>query len=177
MKITPAPGQTNDLGHTDSEKTALVMQAVIRENVDTPAVEQVQAVVDMVMAKSGLDLPAALQWTASKLAYYTPDVEHQTVRTPARTLKERRANCVDYTVLICATALRMGASTGFELAAYQTPDFTHVYPLVNGVVVDCVPDQVQNGLEILLRRTNFLPKLGALERHNAVPFRTKFYHV
>jgi hypothetical protein len=176
-KLTPGPGRYNDLGPASSEKTAETMRGVIAENYQSPAVEQVQCIVEMIQAKSGWDIPQCLQWVASKLAYYEPDTMHQTVRTPARLLKDKRANCVDYTVLICCVAKRMGLNAAFELAGYSGPDFQHVYPVINGVVVDVVPDQMQDGSEFFVRRSNFLPKLGALKRHKAVPIRTKLYQV
>jgi len=79
----------------------------------------------------------------------------QVVRTPAATLRDKRGNCVDYTVLIGAIATAAGIPVIIKVVALE-PDgeFVHVYPVVNGFSCDVVPFQKQDGTEYLTRDPN-----------------------
>jgi hypothetical protein len=79
----------------------------------------------------------------------------QIVRTPAATLRDKRGNCVDYTVLIGAIATAAGLPVIIKVVAFDpSGEFAHVYPVVNGFPCDVVPFQKQDGTEYLTRDPN-----------------------
>lgn len=95
-------------------------------------------------------------------AYFEPDPPTtQIIRTPRATLRDKAANCVDYTVLIGAIAKRAGLPVVIRIV--QLPgqsNFGHVYPVVNGTAIDVVPVQDQSGAEALKRHPWTQPKVG-----------------
>jgi len=96
-------------------------------------------------------------------AYFEPDPPtRQIIRTPAATLRDKAANCVDYTVLIGAVAKRAGLPVTVRIV--QLPgqnSYGHVYPVVNGIAVDVVPCQDQTGREPLTRHPWTQPSVGS----------------
>jgi len=86
-------------------------------------------------------------------ATFEPDVEGvQVIKTPAATIRTKRGNCVDYTVLIGAIAKAAGIPVIIKVVAIgDQPEFGHVYPIVNGLSCDVVPYQRQDGKERLFR--------------------------
>jgi hypothetical protein len=148
------------------------MRLVIWENYGSPGTITCVNFVRALM-KEGLTLNLALAFMAYKLAYYEPDTHTQTIRTPDRTLDDSAANCVDYTVLICCTALHFTQDVYFQLAAYMPGRYEHVYPVVNGEIIDVVPGQEQKGKERVLRGINFFPSLEALTGQIKKPVSTK----
>lgn len=99
---------------------------------------------------------------AFKHAYFEPDPpKTQIIRTPAATLRTKRANCVDYTVLIGAVAKALGRHVIIRIC--QLPgqnNYGHVYPVVDGYALDIVPGQNQYGQEIFTRRPGKIPVIG-----------------
>jgi transglutaminase-like putative cysteine protease len=95
-------------------------------------------------------------------AYFVPDPPtRQLIRTPRATLRDQRANCVDYTILIGAIAKRAGLPVVVRIV--QLPgqsSYGHVYPVINGVAVDVVPGQDQSGMEAITRKSYKLPCVG-----------------
>jgi len=96
-------------------------------------------------------------------AYFEPDPPtRQIIRTPAATLRDKAANCVDYTILIGAVAARAGLPVIVRIV--QLPgqqSYGHVYPVVNGVAVDVVPCQDQTGREVFTRHPWTQPSVGS----------------
>lgn len=175
-KTTPAPGQRRNLGPANSLKTAETMRRVIQETRTSPEVLRACHRIRQIARRYNLPVDLAAGLYAFKAAYYEPDIGNQTIRTPARTIRDKRANCVDYTVLICAIGTHFFDRVQFELAAYGPGDFTHVYPVLNGKPVDVVPDQNQTGLERVTRPIGKLPTLAAL-RATIEPERTQIFDV
>lgn len=92
-------------------------------------------------------------------AYFEPDPPTaQILRTPGATLRQARANCVDYTIFMAALASCAGLPVVIRIVKFQ-PDknFTHVYPVIAGTPVDLVIGQRQDGTEYQRRQNiNFV---------------------
>jgi hypothetical protein len=89
---------------------------------------------------------------AFRAATFFPDPDnHQYIRTLNRTLKDRRANCVDYTVFLSAFLRAMDVDHIIRMVSFDKNNpraYSHIYPLtINGVALDAVYGQDQNGLE------------------------------
>lgn len=104
----------------------------------------------------------ALANRAYNAAYFQPDAsDFQTIRTPQRLVRDERANCVDYTVFIGAIANMLGLPVVLRIV--QLPgqsNFGHVYPIVDGVAIDVVPAQREDGKEYLYRLPGTKPVIG-----------------
>lgn len=176
-KITPPRGLHNNLGATTSDKTARIMRVVILENYKTPVVQSICKNFVAELMRENWSFEDAVAYVVYKLAYYEPDTGAQTIRTPARVIDDVAANCVDYTVLICCIALNFYEPNAvcFCLAAYAPGDFSHVYPVINGQIIDVVPGQDQTGNERFTRPTNFFLSLRSRNGQDLTPVNTKFY--
>lgn len=97
-----------------------------------------------------------------KLAPFQPDpMNQQNIKTVSRLLRDRRANCVQYTVAIGAVMLAAGYPVTIRTVAYTRPEVQeHVYPVVNGLPIDVVPGQRQGGDEHLFRKLDSLVQIG-----------------
>lgn len=111
---------------------------------------------------------------AFNIAKFQPDpADNQYIRTITRMLKDRRANCVDYTTFISAFLRALKVPHIIRMASFDPNNpraYSHIYPLTqNGLILDVVPGQDQNGLEF---------KKGAKDRtfifNTEVPFVGKF---
>jgi transglutaminase-like putative cysteine protease len=90
---------------------------------------------------------------AYNAATFEPDQEgKQVLKTPAALLREKKGNCVDYTILISALAHAAQIPAIIKVVAVKnSKDFGHVYPVINGLPCDVVPYQRQDGTEHLYR--------------------------
>ena len=94
--------------------------------------------------------------------YYEKDPEQkQLIRSGLRSLKDERANCVDYCVLLSSFLLNLNIPHSFRMVSTDPtkPDnFGHIYVIANGsTILDLVIGQDQEGKEIYKRakqRTN-----------------------
>ena len=93
---------------------------------------------------------------AYNAATFEPDEEgKQVLKTPAALLREKKGNCVDYTILISALAIAANVPAIIKVVAVKnSKDFGHVYPVINGLPCDVVPYQRQDGKEHLYRKGN-----------------------
>jgi transglutaminase-like putative cysteine protease len=93
---------------------------------------------------------------AYNAATFEPDAEGiQVLKTPAALMREKKGNCVDYTILISALALAANIPAIIKVVAVKkSKDFGHVYPVINGFPCDVVPYQRQDGKEHLYRQGN-----------------------
>jgi transglutaminase-like putative cysteine protease len=93
---------------------------------------------------------------AYNAATFEPDeAGKQVLKTPAALLREKKGNCVDYTILISALAIAAGIPAIIKVVAvHNSKDFGHVYPIINGLPCDVVPYQRQDGKEHLYRQGN-----------------------
>lgn len=91
---------------------------------------------------------------AFNAATFEPDTNGiQVIKTPAATIRTKRGNCVDYTVLIGAIANALNIPVIIKVVAIgDGENFGHVYPIVNGLPCDVVPYQRQDGTEHLHRK-------------------------
>lgn len=93
------------------------------------------------LAEEVASQPGDLFHELGTLAYFSmkfsPDIKHQMIRTPQRALKDGVANCVDYTVFIGSVAHALGLPVVVRIARFKHDEgFSHVYPIVDGVVMD-----------------------------------------
>jgi hypothetical protein len=151
--ILLVPGQ-------DPEETARMMVNVIRAVKNQVAVGDCLQIANFMQQNGNVSLPLAIGMAAYKMAFFDPDITHQTIRTPNAIAREKKANCVAYTVLICAAALNCVDDVRFCLVDVGNGVFDHVYPIICGVAVDVVPCQDQNGLEKIFRKPLNLPKFS-----------------
>lgn len=93
---------------------------------------------------------------AYNAATFEPDEEgKQVLKTPAALLREKKGNCVDYTILIAALAYAANIPAIIKVVAVKnSKDYGHVYPVINGLPCDVVPYQRQDGKEHLYRTGN-----------------------
>lgn len=88
-----------------------------------------------------------------KLVYFFPDpASAQYVRTVNRTLKDRRGNCVDYSVLFSAFLRALQVPHRIRIVEYpnqKVPGISHIYvQTLNGITLDAVIGQDQEGREV-----------------------------
>ena len=95
--------------------------------------------------------------------YQKDDPKRQTVRSGIRSLTDKKANCVDYSVLLSSFLLNLNEPHVFRMVSTnknKPNDYNHIYVvLADGTPLDLVIGQDQDGKEILKRaneRTNFL---------------------
>lgn len=93
------------------------------------------------------------------IAKFFPDpADSQMIRTVNRFLKDRRANCVDYTVFFSAFLRALNVPHIIRMVSFDPNNpgaFSHIYPLtLDGIVFDVVPGQDQNGREGLKTAKN-----------------------
>lgn len=90
---------------------------------------------------------------AYNAATFEPDADGvQVIKTPAALIREKKGNCVDYTVLIASIAHAAGIPAIIKVVAIGNSDhYGHVYPVINGFPCDVVPYQRQDGTEHLYR--------------------------
>lgn len=76
---------------------------------------------------------------------FEPDgPELQTIRTPRRSLKDGRANCVDYSTAIASLGVAMNLPTALVMCSTdpnEPKNFNHIFALVDGVPFDLVINQ------------------------------------
>lgn len=94
--------------------------------------------------------------------FFEPDEPKvQTVKSPISSLTERRANCVDYSVLLSAFLINMGVPHSFRMVSTDKKypnSYGHIYVVLdNGLVMDCVIGQDQNGAEIYKEKNQRIP--------------------
>lgn len=154
-------------------------QRVIKNGANTKdAVEAILAVIDQCSAepftqalahdflkvsKSKQDLLQNILTFAFKSTYYEANPQdHQKIRTVSRTLKDGRANCVDYTVLMCSILKAAGIPCTFKIVNYMPGQpFVHIFPCVDNQCLDIVPQQEQRlGIEAITREPGSIPVLG-----------------
>lgn len=87
-----------------------------------------------------------------RIVYFFPDpVDCQYVRTVNRTLKDRRGNCVDYSVFFSAFLRALKVPHVIRIVEYPNqvqPGISHIYvQTMDGVNLDAVIGQHQDGSE------------------------------
>ena len=109
---------------------------------------------------------------AFNLATFQPDPpSRQYIRTLNRLLKDRVANCVDYTVFVSAFLRRLNIPHKIRMVSFeagQPQAYSHIYPVtLNDIVLDVVYGQDQHGGEQhKKKRTPYF--------NHEVPFEGKF---
>ena len=156
-----------------AQDVAKIMVSIIKENYEHKDVINAAEVVAGYMNTEDWPLVYALAYYAYKCAYFHADPPtRQTIRKPQRTISERRANCVDYTVLICSIAKHFTKNVAFEICAVDSEEFNHVRPVINGDICDVVPAQNQEGVEFYERKCNSFTTFVDI-----YPTKNKFYSI
>ena len=108
---------------------------------------------------------------AFKSAFFVPDEPgSQVIRTVNATLRDKSANCVDYTVFIAAIAKCAGLDVIIRIVQCEGhKNYGHVYPIINNTPLDVTIGQDQTGREREIRKETNLPILGV-----EVPYIKKF---
>ena len=89
-----------------------------------------------------------------QIRYYPDEPGHQLIRAAWRSLKDRKGNCVDYTVLISALLRVNGISHALRTVATAGSNYDHIYIVTaDGVVLDPVLGQRQDGSELTGQRS------------------------
>lgn len=73
----------------------------------------------------------------------------QQIRTGTRSLREGKANCVDYSILLSSFLLNLGIPHSFRMVETEkNGNFSHIYVVTkSGLTLDCVIGQDQDGNE------------------------------
>jgi transglutaminase-like putative cysteine protease len=163
MKLPSKNRSIHLASNATPELVALTMVEVIRACSKETYVQDIAREVQ----KQSANILQGLANYAYKNVYFLADPPtDQIIRTPAASLREGFGNCVDYTVLIgsMAKAINLPIVVCIVQLPGQT-NFGHVYPIVNGVTIDVVPGQDQNGREIFDRLPGKIPILNKTLLH------------
>lgn len=108
---------------------------------------------------------------AYKSAFFVPDEPGtQVIRTLNATLRDKSANCVDYTVFLGALAKCAGLNVVVRIVRCEgQKNFGHVYPIINNTPMDVTIGQDQTGREREIRKDASVPILGV-----EVPYLEKY---
>lgn len=88
-------------------------------------------------------------------AVYEPDPnERQILQSVEKTMMLKKANCVDYTILLSALLRIAKIPHSYRVVSYKRPtDYEHIYIVThNGAVLDCVRGQRQDGTDTFYNR-------------------------
>lgn len=74
------------------------------------------------------------------LEFERDDGGTQTIRTAARTIRDKKGNCVDYSVLLGAFLINMGQPFSFRMVSFgEDENYAHIYPVLSdGTPIDLV---------------------------------------
>lgn len=99
---------------------------------------------------------------AYKSAYFVPDPPNrQILRTINATLRDKSANCVDYTIFCGALAKCAGLNVVIRIVRCPgQKTYGHVYPVINNTPMDITIGQDQTGKEREIRKEGNIPILG-----------------
>lgn len=102
-------------------------------------------------------------------AYYEPNPRgHQRVRRFERTIHDKRASCVDYSVLIASILMAGGERVFLKLVSTDGFGFGHIYPIArDGTILDVVYGQDESGNEYRTRDANSKAKFNQECAHKA----------
>jgi len=100
--------------------------------------------------------------------FFDPDgPELQTIRSPRRSLKDKRANCVDYSTAISSIAVAMNLPAALVMCSTdpsQPENYNHIFALIDGVPFDLVINQDHIGANYKtpasIKQMNFKNILG-----------------
>ena len=160
--LIPQKGQYRLLKeNTDPKQVAYYMAQLIGELAANDPLTQDCAQSLLAICENYPDFLYKLGNFAYQSAYFVPDLPgRQVLRTVQATLRDKSANCVDYTIFIGSIARAVDLKV--EVKIIQLPgqnQFTHVYPVVNNTPIDVTIGQDQSGKE---RETRVHQNLGIL---------------
>jgi hypothetical protein len=83
--------------------------------------------------------------------YEKDNPTNQTIRSGIRSLKDKKANCVDYCILLSSFFINLGIPHNFKMVATDPKNpanYNHIFvTLADGTPLDCVIGQDQTGKE------------------------------
>lgn len=98
---------------------------------------------------------------AYQSAYFVPHPpDKQTIRTVSRIMRDKAANCVDYTILIGAICKAAGLSVTIRIVKINQDQYQHVYPIINATPIDVTITQDQTGKERETRLNHSIGLVG-----------------
>ena len=135
--------------HADQHRTLKDIVNISRESANH---EFIKSSIDKYGLKNDFESIKKIFDGVFNIATFFPDPEgQQYIRTVNRTLKDRRANCVDYTVFISSFLRAMKVPHIIRMVSFDKENpksYQHIYPLLlNGLVLDAVYGQDQDGSE------------------------------
>lgn len=97
-----------------------------------------------------------------KNVYFEPDENgEQEIRSFKRMVYDGRGNCVDYSTALLTACYILGLRCELIVVAFgESPNFSHIYTLINDMVFDLVLTQNQKGHEFTERLSASFPKIG-----------------
>lgn len=108
-------------------------------------------------------------------AEYVPVYKDQDIRTINKLWKDKKANCVDYSITISSVLSLLRVPHGFVVCGNSPNDVSHVYIVAypNGerVVMDCVLEQEEGGYDNRQRPSHIT---GAFDKEVEAPFKEYF---
>ena len=102
-------------------------------------------------------------------AVYYPDPDERQILQPVHvTLRDGKANCVDYSILQSALLRILGIKHYYKMVSFDNaPDYDHIYIVANGKVLDPVIGQRQDGSQKKLNRTpHYNEEVGYVHKKN-----------
>lgn len=82
----------------------------------------------------------------NNISYYPDLTNDQNIRTPNKTIRDKKANCIDYTTLISSLLFINNIQHSYKLvASAPAGEIDHIYIMVGNIPIDPVIGQPQNG--------------------------------
>lgn len=166
----PAPG-TEQVIKAEKATTwdALrIVEQVARLSAQEPEIIELAALFKNIEDKN--QLAELLGTFVFRTAYFEPDSsDHQRVKTATRILRDGKTNCVGYSTLISAILTVLQIPHVLRLIDTGTGGFNHIYPVLDGIPIDVVPQQDQSGSEHINRLNGVAARVGV-----EVPYKRKY---
>ena len=98
---------------------------------------------------------AVFDFVYQSAVYFPDDTDKQNIQFAERTYRDKKANCVNYTVFISALFQNLGVEHFARVVAYDAPyQWEHIYVKTkSGYTLDCVLGQKQDGTDTFFNRS------------------------
>jgi hypothetical protein len=150
-------------------KTLKIIDKIAKEEQKHPFIKQ--AVQKYKLDQSPESIERIFKAIYKLIKFYPDPANTQYIRTVNRQLKDKRGNCVDYTLFLTSFLRALGVPHSIRMVQTDkhASGFNHIYIVLdNGTPLDLVIGQDQNGLEPLKEKRN-APMMGI-----QVPFERKY---
>lgn len=156
----PPPGDMVQIAsNTRAREVGEFMATLCRQlSLEDPLTQKLSAIVRQDPARN---LPRLVQEIYASIFFVPDPITKQILRTPEASIRENAGNCVDYTIILGSICHCAGLPVTIRLVKFQPDtDFVHVYPIINGVPIDLVIGQRQDGTEKTSRQNKNFDHLG-----------------